>query len=90
MLEVVARTVHLAQEKRDHVMDMLQDESSKMQLHLLVGVSCTNKAPIFTVISNISQLPDGHKQKAKPAANTASICTLSRFTDMMRWNCWIC
>jgi len=47
------------------VMNMLQDENSKVQLYQLVGIFCTNKAPKFhylaTVFSNISQLPIGRK-----------------------------
>ena len=47
------------------VVDILQDGSSKIQLHQLVSVFCINKAPKFhylaAVFSNISQLPSGRK-----------------------------
>ena len=47
------------------VLDVLQDENSKIKLHQLIGVFCTSKTAKFhylaTVFSNISQLTSGRK-----------------------------
>ena len=65
-------------------LDVLQSNNSKVQLHQLVGLFCTNRTTklhyMATVFSNISQLPSGRRLFLNPEQ-----CVLQRLLPFMSY-----